>query len=70
MTDEGFAREFARVMGKAIVMREHHEAISLAEEIIDLAHFSCWTPFDLAAAYKFDVKFLQYMRDEWKKKRR
>lgn len=64
-----FAKEFAEVMGKAIVMREHQEAIQLAEEIISLAHYTCWKPFDLAAAFKFDVTFLQYMRDQWKIKR-
>ena len=64
-----FAQEFARVMGKAIVMRENQEAIQLAEEIISLAHYTCWKPFDFAAAYKFDVTFLRYMRDQWKNKK-
>lgn len=64
-----FAQEFARVMGKAIVMRENQEAIRLAEEIISLAHYTCWKPFGLAAAYKFDVTFLRYMRDQWKNKK-
>ena len=59
-------KDFARVMGKAIIIRENQEAIRLAEEIISLAHFTAWKPFDLAAAHKFDVTFLRYMRDQWK----
>lgn len=59
---------FVNVIEKAITIKLNEGSIKLAEEIIKYGHLHTWTPFDLAAANKFNIKSLQKIRDYYKNK--
>ena len=58
--------DFVNVIEKAITIKLNKESIKLAEEIIKYGHLHTWTPFDLVAANKFNIKSLQEIRDYYK----